>query len=338
MMARKEVIWGAPFISDKTLSSMIYDPRDVPVARCVIDMFALWVIPGMMSFLFHVPTAIYAGFLLARVGYLLRYMGTIHVTTHRWLFKNRWLRNYEPITSCFFGIPSGVYYAHHMKMHHGGNNVYYDDDLSSTMLCQRDSIKGLLKYLWFVWFGQLPFLPVYLWKHSTMRDFLYFVFCLSGYAGCMKALWGFNAHATLWVFLMPLAVFPFLIFTGNYAQHLLLNPELYDHGLGNTINCLGEINSYSFNDSYHVNHHMNPGLHWSLHPEFYEQQLETFAEHDTLVFKDVGGHVEVLYYILTGNFKFLYDHWVVMGTPRTYEEFVTMIRKRCQPIVTHKEK
>jgi len=332
MTERNEVLWGAPQISDKTVGSWVVDRRDIPVARVVFDMFALWVIPGLASFLFDVPVWMYAAYLAGRVWYLVRYTGTIHVAAHRRLFKYRVFNYFEPVASCFFGIPGGIYYTHHVKMHHVGDNVLEDDDLSSTMYMQRDTVGGLLKYLAFVWLRQIPYLPVSAVKHGTKGDAFYFFACMSTYIYAMRVLWSFNSYATLWVFVVPSLLFPFLIFTGNYAQHLLLHPKWYINGFGNTFTCVGEVNTISFNDVYYANHHLKATMHWSLHPKYLADNMGEYGKHDSIIFKDVGGHVEVLWYVLTGNYRRLYDCWMPIDKPRSYDEFVEMIHERCRPI------
>jgi len=47
-------------------------------------------------------------------------------------------------------------------------------------------------------------------------------------------------------------------------------------------------NVYTFNDGYHVTHHIKSKLHWTEMAGHFLQNLEQYAENNVLVFKGVG--------------------------------------------------
>jgi hypothetical protein len=55
----------------------------------------------------------------------------------------------------------------------------------------------------------------------------------------------------------------FLFSFGNYSQHIFVDPQRADDNYALTYCCINAAdNQYSFNDGYHITHHLNARLHW----------------------------------------------------------------------------
>lgn len=61
------------------------------------------------------------------------------------------------------------------------------------------------------------------------------------------------------------------------SQHIFINPAAPHSPHGMTYSCVGHPdNQHSFNDGYHVQHHLNSRLHWSQLPARF---IETLPQH-----------------------------------------------------------
>ena len=61
------------------------------------------------------------------------------------------------------------------------------------------------------------------------------------------------------------------------SQHIFINPDKPDSPYGMAYNCLACLdNAVTFNDGYHIEHHLNSKTHWSELPVRY---LDNLAQH-----------------------------------------------------------
>ncbi len=64
------------------------------------------------------------------------------------------------------------------------------------------------------------------------------------------------------------------------SQHIFIDQDCPGSAWTSTYNCIGcSDNQKSFNDGYHIIHHLAPGLHWSELPKRFTQTLVDHAEH-----------------------------------------------------------
>lgn len=138
----------------------------------------------------------------------------------------------------FFGMPSGVYYFHHVIMHHIENNVF-PYDVSSTMHYQRDNMLHFLHYwLRCVLTSAAPAtphscarymsaawleLPYYLYKRGRYGLLVRFVRNMGLFLVLMGTLWRHNAAATFWVFVAPYMVSSLLLMFGASCPVLCMH-------------------------------------------------------------------------------------------------------------------
>jgi hypothetical protein len=65
------------------------------------------------------------------------------------------------------------------------------------------------------------------------------------------------------------------------SQHVFLNPAALATPYGVTYNCLkSSDNQRTFNDGYHILHHMNSKTHWSDLPGRFIKTLDKHADHE----------------------------------------------------------
>ena len=193
-----------------------------------------------------------------------RFALMLHYSEHRRLFpKESYWNSWNPYFLCpFFGIPSGLYFAHHVVMHHQENN--FDGwDVSSTEPYQRDHFTSFLHY-WLRWIIGVWFaLPYYLYKRKNWPLFTNLLYMLLIWGFSVATLYRLNPQATFWVFILPVMITQFLFSFGNYSQHIFVDPNRPNDNYVLTYCCINATdNQYSFNDGYHITHHINARLHW----------------------------------------------------------------------------
>ena len=75
---------------------------------------------------------------------------------------------------------------------------------------------------------------------------------------------------------------------GNFAQHMFIDPKRRFDNFGLAFNFVNHWgNQRTFNDGYHIIHHMNSLLHWSKIPQWFEDHIELFAIRESIVFNGV---------------------------------------------------
>lgn len=115
------------------------------------------------------------------------------------------------------------YFYHHVKHHHVEGNG--PDDLSSTIRYQRDSVWHFLLYVgrfyFFVWLE----LPRYFLSKNRPSFALKAAFWeFSSYA-LQYSMWRLNWRASIFVFLLPLAIMRLGLMIGNWGQHALVDRD-----------------------------------------------------------------------------------------------------------------
>jgi hypothetical protein len=114
------------------------------------------------------------------------------------------------------------YYFHHVKHHHVEGNG--PNDLSSTVRYQRDDVWDFLKYVgrfyFLIWFD----LPRYFLSTRKPMMALKAGGCEIGNYAFLYFLFKYvNTPATIFVFLVPLALMRLALMTGNWGQHALVD-------------------------------------------------------------------------------------------------------------------
>merc|ERR1719231_1553029 len=329
---------------------MIKDERDYPMVYLIFNMTVCILPSAFCLFRFHeIPSWVAPFYTLSVYAiFFQRYVLCLHYSEHRKIFVKRYafLNGYlQYVMAPFMGIPTGMYHLHHVVMHHKENNVF-PWDLSSTEPYQRDNLLHFVHYLLRYMFAAWVELSVYAVKRGRYKLACYAVCCSLGYIGGVWYLWNFvNATATKWVFMIPMLITSFALMFGNWSQHIFVDPDVASRrgsdscNYGLTYNCMNHFeNQKTFNDGYHIIHHIKPGLHWTQLPDEFLRTLDRHAEEKALVF--TAHFFEVGLWTFTRNYSKLCSrmvHLLPEGEPvPSVEETTRRLRSLLAPVPSEK--
>jgi fatty acid desaturase len=336
MAERKEYYFKPPSIFLSWMASCIKDDRDFPILYMFFNVAVMTLPAAAIVFACESHLLGFIYWIINTALFQERFLIGLHYYSHRGLFKNTTLNTIVPLVfSPFFGMPSGMYYLHHVIMHHSENNL--DQwDLSSTEPFQRDKVTHFLFYWLRFAFAVWIELPLYAWKRSRYTQALSTAFFIFAFWAVMAILYFVNPCGTFWVFLFPLAVNSFLLMLGNWSQHIFVdpnNPRSNYHLAYNVIN--DQCNQRSFNDGYHIEHHLNSKRHWSELPSNFQQNYATYAKEDAIVFENLDP-IKVGILVFLEKYNVLAKHLVQFRTPpRSAAEVEAFLRSRLVPIPRH---
>jgi len=328
---RNEFHFRTPVLVDRW-APLLKDQRDVPML-CLMLNIAEYLLVGV-SLIFGMN--LWSGLsLLVRnlvgLAYLLtlvllfqeRFILCLHFSAHRNMFDSKMtggsimngINNY--VIAPFFGIPPGVYKLHHVVMHHIENN--HGLDASATEEFQRDSVVCFLSY-WYRFLIRIWYDLVYYTIATKKFDWLanvasWLVIWLGGIALLATKV---NFLATLWVFIIPHIFAMSVMAFGNWSQHIFVNPKDCQSNFGLTYNCIDTPgNQTTFNDGYHIVHHLNARLHWSEMPQYFYDNRQKHIDAGAITFRGVH-FFDVGALVMTGQIRKLAEkYYVHLGTKET---------------------
>jgi len=335
-------------VEDHLTHKVLKDHRDYPLLltfiQCTLwisfsSAVQLFVLPqsgwGYLWLLVHVPVtwALFAE----------RFILAMHYSAHRALFSEKgrwgsvgWFVNQLPqwVLSNFWGMPSGAYYLHHIVMHHNANNCF-PYDISSTMPYDRSRFSHWVHYMINFLLHTMLYLPFYAIlkrRHRLAALSLWTTACYLGtyYLLSHKAPLFFNISLGT-----SFVIGPFALMLGNFSQHIFIDPKDPTSNYGLATNHLKvPFNMVTFNDGYHITHHVNSHCHWSEMPLHFAKHIEQYEKGGAICFKGLN-FTEVSLAVFTGQLDWLARQVVQLRPdPLTHAELVTMMRERLQPIRT----
>ncbi|GLI64976.1 hypothetical protein VaNZ11_008384 [Volvox africanus] len=335
--ARAEYLFKLPDPFIKPLCGMLTDVRDEPILHLICNQLILVVPSVFILFLYYQSHLLGLVYLALNYGlFLQRYMLTLHSTEHRPLFKQRYgvLNLIIPYVMCnFYGVPCGFYRLHHVVMHHVEDNAS-PGDLTSTEALQRDSFRHFVRYWVRFWLCTWIELPAYAARKGRHAQAVLCTICAVAYWVALAGLWRLNWVATLWSLVVPFFVSTFALMFGNWSQHIFVDPDEPRNTYRSTYNCVAcSDNSRTYNDGYHIIHHLNSRLHWSELPQRFIDILGAHDENDALVFRGIG-FFDVGLLVFTRQVGKLATYIVPCGprqAKRSHEEWVALLRHRLRP-------
>merc|ERR1712222_283879 len=91
----------------------------------------------------------------------------------------------------------------------------------------------------------------------------------------------------------------------------------------------------TFNDGYHVIHHLHGRLHWSEIPQFFEDHKEQFLQNGAVTFRNIH-FFDVGLLVMTGKLRRLVErHYVHLGSAEpapTVDEVVRKLKTWLEPV------
>jgi len=285
------------------------------------------------------PYAVWTGLLHIALVYVLfiqRFILCLHYSEHKRLFKPgsvfTALHHYAPYILCpAFGIPSGCYRLHHVVMHHLEDNIF-PMDLSSTMPYQRDNFLHFLHY-WLRFALAVHFeLPYYAYKTKRTEIMAQAIVSHLSWTASIIVLYQINPTATFFTLMLPFAITSFALMFGNWSQHIFVDPKRPTVDYALTYNCINHVeNLFTFNDGYHIVHHINSRLHWSEMPQRFVDNLPTYAAEGAITFSGIH-FFEVGLFVMTGQWSKLFKAYVDLSdNPKSEAEVVEMFKERLKP-------
>jgi fatty acid desaturase len=325
---------------DKWLSHYLQDERDLPFAHLMLKIAATMLPLAVALF---VP-ALHGAWWWATFGLFFffsnaRFKGPfglmLHCTSHRVLFKKKyaWLNHTIPwVLGPLFGQTPESYFVHHMGMHHPENNM--PEDESSTMLYQRDSVRGFLRYLGdFLVLGVMKLSSYFTRRNKTTLRFR----LLRGeavYLGLVVVLSFVSLPGTLAVFVVPFVLSRVIMMLGNWAQHAFIDAQDPGNCYTNSVTCINTTyNHKCWNDGYHISHHLKPAMHWTDHPTHFRKNLDQYIEQKSVVFDGIH-FLHIFFYLMAKRYDLLARHFVLLdGAPRDEASVTAFLRSRTKRIV-----
>jgi len=347
---RMEALITLPASWEAYLSNQVLkDKRDYPLLVTFIQC-TLWIVFTTCVQLFVLPKQSSWSYLWMLVHIPVtwavlaeRFILAMHYSAHRALFSEKgpygkvgWLLNNIPqwVLSNFWGMPSGAYYLHHIVMHHQANNCF-PYDISSTMPYDRSKFSHWLHYMINFLLHTMLYLPFYAVlkrRYALAGLSLWTTACYLGtyYALSHTAPLFFNISLGT-SFLMG----PFALMLGNFSQHIFVDPKDPSNNYGLATNHLKvPFNMVTFNDGYHITHHVNSHCHWSQMPMHFIKNIDKYEEGGAICFKGLNFN-DVSIALFTGRIEWLAKQIVQLRPdPLSHDELVAMMRERLQPIRT----
>jgi fatty acid desaturase len=316
---------------ERIIAAIVHDPRDLPFVWLIAAVSAT-VVPAAVLLMIEPNFSWWAAsaYLLVVIGVCqARFLAMYHHIAHRPLFTRRaaFLKQYVNwILGPLFGVPPNGYYAHHILMHHVENN--HEGDLSSTMRYQRDSFRDFLRYFFDVFSGAYYHLPVSLLRRKRYRLARYVFIGGCSYLVLISVVACFNWRAALVVYIIPWAVAMVGFCCTTWGAHAFIDPAAPDNIYRGAVICLNTLyNHVAFNDGYHIVHHVKPTLHWTEMPEEFLANRSTYAREDAIIFQKLD-YQAIVFLLMTKRYDVLARHCVHLGTRRSEEETIAILRER----------
>jgi hypothetical protein len=320
---------------------LVRDPRDLPLFRTALALLGLVAIPGwgliaiapLVPWWAYLPVAIGFGFFVP----LFMARGFVNVT--HWNSHHRILaKRFQFLEGVYFwgvgpfvGLPGELYEQHHMAMHHPWFQTL--TDLSNPGRFRRDGPVAFARYAFDFSIVQTFRVPWQLARHGRVRQALrYAASDWTWMLGTLAVGLFWSPLAAIFGMLMPAMATRLLLACGNWAEHGFINPTDIATGYGCTTTCINtDGERFSFNDGYHLSHHLRPAMHWSDTRAHTFAHMDDLKDHDAIVFDGLS-HFELWKCLMKCDYVGLAKHYVNLRG-RSDDEIVSLLQARAQVVL-----
>merc|ERR1719311_1703588 len=132
------------------------------------------------------------------------------------------------------------------------------------------------------------YLPFYAIQKRRFDVAFGVLLCVGVYLCVLPLLYAIAPYFFLTSFVVSFGLGPIALMLGNYSQHIFVNPDdpTSNYGLAcNHINA--PFNMLTFNDGYHITHHVSSITHWSEMPLHFIQHLDQYEANGAIIFRDI---------------------------------------------------
>jgi hypothetical protein len=121
---------------------------------------------------------------------------------------------------------------------------------------------------------------------------------------------------------------------GNWGQHAFIDADAPHNCYRNSITCINTpYNKKSWNDGYHISHHVRSSRHWTQHPEEFLENLDTYIKEEAIVFEKID-FTAVWFLLMLKRYDVLAKRYVQLDpqNPKSKEEIIALLKKRTRKI------
>merc|ERR1719478_983437 len=155
--------------------------------------------------------------------------------------------------------------------------------------------------------------------------------CVSVYLSSFYLMHELIPYTFYTSFAVSFVLGPFALMLGNYSQHILVDPDAPTSNYGLACNHLNApFNMLTFNDGYHITHHVSSITHWSEMPKHFIEHLDRYEEGGAILFQGINFD-DVTFHVFAGEAGLRkLAKKVIQITPKhkTEEELVALFRHR----------
>ncbi len=247
-----------------------------------------------------------------------------------------WLSKY-PLALATARIPNW-YAVQHVSVHHAEDNGFADTQ--STAPYDRASFVGFAACSQkFALSGMLPLDVVrYLLRKGRTKPLRRLSLGYATYVAWVLLLAAYSPGAAL--LLIGIRYGSLVADAASFFQeHGLVDPEHPEVIVTNSLHYIAADNDHgSRGEDYHIEHHLHPGLHWTLYPGAMAERLAAYEALQAIGFSEGTGQLRAYYRCLWRNdFAALASHTRVLGgMEMAQEEMEKLLRRRTTAAGPHR--